>query len=216
MYFVYKIHLMIEYNNLDQPIYAKVKEMILNGELKPGEKIVQEKIAESLGVSRTPLMKALLALENDYLLESKPRRGMYVKTWNDKEIHDIYICREALEGMAARLLAQKRDPDHIKQLENCFRSYTNHSKIDSNKYTQADEWFHSLLIKLTGNAPMDKIYFFGNIYEKVVSRGLLRPPEETLNEHFQIIEAIKNGEAELAEKYAREHIENSRKLLLNQ
>lgn len=216
MRFVYKIQFMIHYQNLDEPIYVRLKEMIINGDLKPGEKIVQEKIAESLGVSRTPLMKALLALENDYLLESIPRRGMYVKTLNDKEIHDIYVCREALEGMAARLLAMEQNPSHVKQLKDCFQPFFKKNKIDVAAYTKADEKFHSLLIKLTNNAPMDKIYFFGNIYEKVVSRGLLRPPEETLEEHKNIIMAIETGEADLAEKYARRHIENSRKLLLNQ
>ena len=81
---------MIEYTDLSQPIYKRLKEMIRNGELKQGEKIVQEKIAEELGVSRTPLMKALLALENEYLVESIPRRGMYLRVLDYKEIIDIY------------------------------------------------------------------------------------------------------------------------------
>ncbi len=206
---------MIEHQNLSEPIYDRLKEMIVSGELKPGEKIVQEKIAELLGVSRTPLMKALLALENDFLLESIPRRGMYVKTLNDKELYDIYVCREALEGMAARILAESNDSKQIAQLKNCFKSFNSENKINSNAYTKADEAFHSLLIKLTGNAPLDKIYFFGSIYEKVINRGLLRPPEETLKEHHSIIKAIEEGDPYLAEKNAREHIQKSRILLLN-
>lgn len=94
--------------DLSQPIYLKLKEMISNGELKQGEKIAQEKIAEKLGVSRTPLMKALLALENEYLVESIPRRGIYLRSLDQKNI-DIYTCREAIEGMAARLLVDKKD-----------------------------------------------------------------------------------------------------------
>lgn len=207
---------MIEYQNLNEPIYLKVKEMIVSGELKQGEKIVQEKIAEALGVSRTPLMKALLALENEYLVESIPRRGMFVRSLGQKEIFDIYVCREALEGMAARLLAQSSDKTTVKELRDCFSPFFSVDKIDLDVYAKADEKFHSLLIKLTGNAPLDKIYFFGNIHEKVISRGLLRPPEETLNEHIKIIDAIENGDADQAEKFAREHIEKSRILLLNQ
>ena len=206
---------MIEHQNLSEPIYNRLKEMIVSGELKPGEKIVQEKIAESLGVSRTPLMKALLALENDFLLESIPRRGMYVKTLNDKELYDIYVCREALEGMAARILAESNNSEHIIQLKSCFKAFTSEGKINSKAYAKADETFHSLLIKLTGNAPLDKIYFFGSIYEKVVNRGLLRPPEETLKEHHSIIKAIEEGNSSLAEKNARNHIQKSRILLLN-
>ncbi|OEK08271.1 hypothetical protein A8C32_02100 [Flavivirga aquatica] len=207
---------MIEYKNLNEPIYLKLKEMILNGELKQGEKIIQEKIAETLGVSRTPLMKALLALENEYLVESIPRRGMYVRALGKKEIIDIYVCREALEGMAARLLALSKDTKVIEALKACFYPFSSHKKINIDAYSKADEKFHSLLIKLTGNEPLDKIYFFGNIHEKVIGHGLVRPPEETLEEHFKIINAIEEEDPDRAEQYAREHIKKSRALLLDQ
>lgn len=67
--------------------------MISNGELKQGEKIAQEKIAEKLGVSRTPLMKALLALENEYLVESIPRRGIYLRSLDQKKYRYIHVSR---------------------------------------------------------------------------------------------------------------------------
>ncbi len=206
---------MIEHTSISEPIYLRLKEMILNGELKQGEKIVQEKIAELLGVSRTPLMKALLALENEYLVKSIPRRGMYIRSWDQKEIIDIYVCREAIEGMAARLLAQAGDKTVVQQLKDCFSPFQNSDHIDIDVYTKADEKFHSLLIKLTGNEPLDKIYFFGNIHDKVIGHGLIRPPEETLDEHFKIIKAIENGDANEAEKVAREHIKKSRELLFD-
>ncbi len=207
---------MIEHSDLSRPIYLKIKEMILAGELKQGEKIVQEKIAESLGVSRTPLRKALLTLENEYLVESIPRRGMYIKSWDEKEIIDIYICREALEGMAARLLALRNDQTINENLQSCFAPFSSNKKIDIKAYSKADEIFHSNLIKLTGNLPLDKIYFFSNIHSKIIGRGLVRPPEETLEEHFEIINAIEKGQADKAERYAREHIKISRELLINQ
>lgn len=207
---------MIEYTDLSQPIYKHLKEMIRNGELKQGEKIVQEKIAEELGVSRTPLMKALLALENEYLVESIPRRGMYLRVLDYKEIIDIYTCREALEGMAARILANKNDASISNTLKACFAPFVEQEHIDENAYAEADEAFHSLLIKLTDNAPLDTIYFFSNIHDKVVGHGLVRPPEETLEEHFDIIKAIALGEADRAEHLVREHVYKSKALLINQ
>ncbi len=207
---------MIEYTDLSQPIYKRLKEMIRNGELKQGEKIVQEKIAEELGVSRTPLMKALLALENEYLVESIPRRGMYLRVLDYKEIIDIYTCREALEGMAARILASKKDASISKKLNACFSHFLGQKTIDENAYAEADEMFHSMLIKLTENAPLDNIYFFSNIHDKVVGHGLVRTPEETLEEHFEIINAIEEGNPDKAEKLVREHINKSKELLINQ
>ncbi|WP_165453879.1 GntR family transcriptional regulator [Hyunsoonleella flava] len=207
---------MIEYTDLSQPIYKRLKEMIRNGELKQGEKIVQEKIAEELGVSRTPLMKALLALENEYLVESIPRRGMYLRVLDYKEIIDIYVCREALEGMAARVLAEKKDKSAVQKLKTCFAPFLNQSEIDEKEYAEADENFHSLLIKLTGNAPLDNIYFFSNIHDKVVGHGLVRTPQDTLEEHFNIIKAIEDGDADKAETLVRSHINKSKELLINQ
>ncbi|TSE07381.1 GntR family transcriptional regulator [Aquimarina algiphila] len=207
---------MIEHADLSRPIYIRLKEMILDGDLKPGEKIIQEKIAETLGVSRTPLMKALLTLENEYLIESIPRRGMFVKTRDLKEIIDVYICREAIEGMAARLLATYKNDNNTDALKKCFTPFLEDENIDSQTYTKADENFHKLLIKLTENAPLDKIYFFSNIHDKVIGHGLVRPPEETLEEHFKIITAIEQGNPDDAERYAREHIRKSRELLIDQ
>ncbi|GAL66744.1 GntR family transcriptional regulator [Jejuia pallidilutea] len=208
---------MIEHTDLSQPIYKRLKEMIRNGELKQGEKLVQEKIADQLGVSRTPLMKALLALENEYLVESIPRKGMYLRVLNYKEIIDIYVCREALEGMAARVLANNKDNiSVVKKLKACFIPFVGQNKIDEQEYAEADEKFHSLLIKLTGNAPLDNIYFFSNIHDKVVGHGLIRPPDETLEEHFEIINAIASGNADEAEKLTRAHINKSKELLINQ
>lgn len=207
---------MIQYTDLSQPIYERLKEMIVNDELKPGEKIVQEKIAELLGVSRTPLMKALLTLENEFLVESIPRRGIFVRTPDLKEIIDVYFCREALEGMAARLLAEQHDTSIIKQLKDCFTPFIAKKKINTKTYAKADENFHKLLIKLTGNTPLDKIYFFSNIHDKVIGYGLVRPPEETMEEHFKIINAIATGDSDNAEQYARAHIRKSREILIDQ
>ncbi len=207
---------MIEHVDLSQPVYERLKHMILSQELKPGDKILQEKIAEKLGVSRTPLLKALQALENEYLVESVPRRGMFVRKLDLKEMIDVYDCREAIEGMAARILAHKKEVQVVKKLRQCFENYTKNSAISEKKYAKSDELFHKLMVQLTGNKPMDKIYFFGNIYSKVVGLGLVRAPEETLQEHFEIIEAIAQGDADKAESKTRKHIQKSRELLVNQ
>lgn len=207
---------MIQHTDLSKPIYIRLKEMIRNGELKQGEKIIQEKIAEKLGVSRTPLMKALLALENEFLVESVPRRGMFIRALDYKEIIDIYTCREALEGMAARILAQKKSASIVKKLRACFAEFSIQKTIDVDDYAKADEKFHYLLVKLTENAPLSKVYFFSNIHDKVIGHGLVRTPEETLEEHFKIISAIEAGNPDDAETQMRAHINKSKKLLINQ
>src|SRR5882724_9088302 len=108
---------MIEHSELSQPVYKKLKDMILMHELIPGQKIVQEKIAKQLGVSRTPLLKALQMLEYEMLVESIPRRGMFVKIMDWQEMVEVFDCRESLEGMAVNLLAQKKNPALAQKLQ---------------------------------------------------------------------------------------------------
>ncbi|REE01184.1 GntR family transcriptional regulator [Marinoscillum furvescens] len=207
---------MIEHSGLSTPIYQELKRMILTQELKPGEKILQEKIAEKLGVSRTPMMKALQLLESEMLVESIPRRGFYVKVFNVQELIDVYDCREVLEGMAARRLAERQDLSTLSKLEKCFSGFDASEGIDQKKYARADGDFHKLLIDLVGNQALNKIYFISNIYSEVVRKGLLRTPEETLAEHWAIIEAIRSGDGSAAEAAARAHIARSRDTLMTQ
>lgn len=202
----------IEHSDLSQPVYRKLKDMILNNELHPGQKIVQEKIAKQLGVSRTPLLKALQMLEYEFLVESIPRRGIFVKQIELHEMIDVFDCREGLEGMAAKLLAQRRTDSCVKKLRNLFKNFQPNS-INLTAYRNADEKFHQLLIDLSGNSTLKRLYFFGNVHTKVIQAGLVRSPEETLNEHLEIIDAIEKGDAVRAEEEMRNHIHKSRQLL---
>lgn len=207
---------MLDNLDLTRSVYKQIKKMILNKELKPGEKILQEKIAEQLGISRTPLARALMLLENDFLVTSIPRRGVYVREFDLKEMIDIFDCREAIEGMAARTLANERSVEAVTQLRNCFIKYKNAKEIDEIAYAKSDDEFHKNLVRLTNNQPLDRIYVFGSIHEKVKDVGLVRSPSETLSEHFRIIDAIEEGDADKAELLTREHIHKSRKLLFDQ
>jgi DNA-binding GntR family transcriptional regulator len=204
---------MIEHSELSQPVYKKLKDMILTHELIPGQKIIQEKIAKQLGVSRTPLLKALQMLEYEMLVESVPRRGMFVKNMDWGEMVEIFECRECLEGMAVNLLTQQKITGIAQKLHKLMEPFLT-GDIDITKYRKADAKFHQTIIDQSGNAMLKKMYFFGNIYSKVVQAGLVRAPEETLPEHLQIIAAIESGDNKLAEQKLRQHIYNSRSLLV--
>lgn len=203
---------MIEHSELSQPVYLQLKNMILTCELLPGQKIIQEKIARHLGVSRTPVLKALQMLEYEMLVESVPRRGMFVKHMDMREMIEIFDCRESLEGMAVNLLTEKRNPVAIQKLQKIFAPFLS-GEIDIHKYRIADAEFHQLIVDLCENTTLKKLYFFGNIYSKVVQAGLVRTPEETLPEHLKILKAIETGNGKLAEQALRQHIHNSRNLL---
>lgn len=91
--------------------------MILTKELIPGQKIVQDKLAQGLGISRTPLRSALQMLEGEYLVESVSRRGVFVRKFCDEEIVEICDCRMALEGRATHLFTEIATPEDVAKLK---------------------------------------------------------------------------------------------------
>jgi len=207
---------MIEYQDLSYKAYLQLKELIISGKLKPGEKILQEHMAQKLGISRMPLHKAFQMLENELLVESIPRRGIYVKKPNLQEIADAFECREALEVVACHRLVESASNEDLDQLENLFAPFRNSPNIDLIEYQQADQRFHDLIIKLTNNKMLMRMEVIGNVLTNSYRKGLIRKPDETLSEHFAIIDALRNRNAEKAEKIIRQHSVKSRKLVLEQ
>jgi DNA-binding GntR family transcriptional regulator len=206
----------IEYQDLSYKAYLQLKELILSGKLKPGEKIPQEHIAQKLGISRMPLHKAFQMLENELLVKSIPRRGIYVKEPNLQEIADAFECREALESVACHRLVESASDEDIDQLENLFTPFRDNPEIDLIAYQQADQQFHDLIIKLTGNKMLMRMEVIGNVLINSYRKGLIRKPDETLCEHFAIIDALRSRDAGKAEKIIRQHSVKSRKVVLEQ
>lgn len=204
---------MIQHSDLSIPVYNKLKEMILENELKPGEKLLQEKLAARLGVSRTPLLKAMQMLEYDFLVESIPRRGMFVKKLSTDEMRDIYDVREGIETVAVRLVAERRDEKQLRQLKNMWKPFENTSPIEVEKYRKADDRFHALLLEFSGNKMLQKVYSHSLVQLRVEQMGLMRPPEETISEHLAILNAIEKGNAELAVHELRNHLQKSKALI---
>jgi len=205
---------MIERTDLSFPVYEKLKSMILQNELKPGEKLLQEKLAQQLGVSRTPLLKAMQMLEFDFLVESIPRRGLYVKKLSVKELHDIYDVREGIECVAIRLTTQCITSERFNELQKIWSQFNSKKGIDLNEYTRADEKFHSLLLEYSENNILKKTYNLSLIQARILQTGLMRAPEETLSEHLAMIQAIKEGDYEKAEMEMKNHLRKSKEMIV--
>ena len=203
----------ISNNELSDQAYVKVRSMIMSKELKPGQKIVQDKLADELGISRTPLRSALQMLEGEGLVESIPRKGVIVKEFNDKEVIEIYDCRMALEGTAIRLFAERASSEEITTLKELFNPFLE-GEIDEHHYQQADAEFHDYIIRNCGNSFLQKIFNQGNLLVCIDIIGLLRPADETLIEHVEIIDAIEKKDIDLAETLLKSHLDISKQLIL--
>ena len=212
------INLGAEHENLDQKAYAILKEMITERRFLPGDKIPQEKLARELGISRTPLVNALKYLVQEKLVEAKPRRGFYVRLFSETEMVSIFELREVLEGLAARRAARQITDDQVKQLHHFFRPFKNTTNItDIRGYAKEDRRFHNFVITVGAKEFLKSILHTYNIisysYQWRGWEGLIRPPNETIQEHLSVIEAISDRDPQAAERLMRRHLKRSKAAL---
>jgi len=207
------------HKSLDSMIYDRLKSMIIERKLVPGEKIPQDKLAHEFGVSRTPLVSALKKLEHEKLIIAIPRRGFYVRLFSKQEMIHIFELREVLEGLAARKVAMRISDSQIHRLTRFFSGFeASTDDIDLKKYRDEDRRFHSFIIEVSNGDILSSILETFNIltlgYQFIEQEGLVRPPNETIHEHKAIIDAIKKRDPINAEELVRLHLRNSKEKLV--
>ncbi|MFQ3621374.1 MAG: GntR family transcriptional regulator [Spirochaetales bacterium] len=206
----------VEFEDLSTKVYKTLKNMIITGELKPGEKLVQEVLAERLGVSRTPLLSAFAKLAQENLVETLPRRGAYVKRFTEQELVDIYDIRMQLEPLGAEKAAIYIKPDEINQIEHLLEEYDKATKEkDMHTLKQIDYQFHMLVMKISGNKLLYDMLSTFNVIIISNIKGLLKPAEKSDSEHHLLLEALKKHNATEARRIMYEHISDSRSNLLH-
>jgi len=198
-------------------VKQRLREMIMEGELAPGTKILQDQIAEKLGVSKTPVLKALHVLESENLVVSVPRKGFFVRKFTLEEIADAFAVREVIEGVAAEEAAAAMTDKEIKRLANLFEPFEPPLDEEATKaYAAADKKFHNLIVAASRNEFIQQINDMMNVLSISFQPGLLRSPEETIPEHQRIVEAIEDRDPLRAREAAMDHLYRTRIWLAEQ
>ena len=183
----------LQYEDLSQRVYGALKHMILTGELKSGQKLVQDELARNLGVSRTPLLTALSKLEREMLVRSVPRRGSFVRRLTPEELVHVWDIRLRLETLGARDAAANATPEAVKELAsrtNAFKSFT-HLQKSAQPLVEADYYFHMQVMHMSGNLLLYDILSSFNIVIMANLGGLLKEPMISAKQHAAIYRAIK-------------------------
>lgn len=211
-----KINL-VEGENFVYSLRAKVlyhiRNDILNGIYKPGETLIEKKLCENLGVSRTPVREAIMQLELEGLVQSIPNKGVIVKGISKKDIEDIYAIRVMIEGFAAKLAAEKitkEDLTELKEIVDLQEFYT--TKKDKEHLIKFDLKFHEIILKAGKSNPLihlQKTFYHYIQKTRVSSYKTSSRAKEALKEHKAILNAIINKDAKQAEKLTVEHIKNA-------
>lgn len=198
---------------LVQQVYSAIFSEIAEGKLAPGARIIQEQIAQLLGVSRQPVQQALLLLRNQGVLQDAPGRGLIVAPMDLDYVRNMYDIRAIMEGLACAKaaernaeLAKKAGPALIEAGRKAVRSGSVSQMI------AADMKFHEFIYQLSENpliAPAMESNWVQT--QRVMGEVLMRDerPRNIWDQHAEILDAIMAGNSEKAEKLARSHITNA-------
>jgi len=198
------------YKPLRDIVFDAIKEAILTGRLKPGERLMEVQLAEEMGVSRTPVREAIRKLELEGLVVMVPRKGAYVSGLTLKDVTEVFEIRSSLEGLAAALAAERITEEEIKILDKILIDITEASeKGDTETVIKKDMEFHQVLFSASRNERLAQI--ISNLKEQIDRfriKSFSNPArvKSVLSEHKGIIDAVKLGDAENAEKLAKAHI----------
>lgn len=199
-------------------VLHEIRNAIFDGKLNQGDRLIENHIAESMGISRTPVREALRQLEIEGLAVNVPRKGTLVKGISKEDAIEIYDIREVLEGLVSRLaclhitrIEIRRLNEIINTMEGCI------STGNDIEYIKAHNEYNEILLNASKNKRLierlETIYDYLKSLRKI---SLLTDERrnEALKEHKDIVHAIEVGDEEIAEKVARVHVYNAKKAFI--
>ncbi|HET6659098.1 MAG TPA: GntR family transcriptional regulator [Rubrobacter sp.] len=204
-------------------VLERLRALILTGEYGPDERLIEEQLAERLGVSRTPVRQALTMLEAEGLVEITPNRGATVCSFSIEDVWDIYDLRAVLEGHAARRAAgriERRELERLRELaremEGLPGQFDDHEE-EIRALVALNQEFHGTIVEASRNRRLERLinrtveiplmfkaFYWYTLHERTISNHY----------HRRILEALENGDAERAEIIMREHVYEGRDFVI--
>ncbi|CAH1689520.1 GntR family transcriptional regulator [Hyphomicrobiales bacterium] len=197
-----------------QVAYTKIKQRILDNDYAPGIAVLEQVLANDLGLSRTPIREALVRLAQEGLVEVVPRHGMRVLPLSPQDMREIYEIMISLEMTATELLARRRPSQQ--EIEPLVRACDDMeialARDDLNEWAKADERFHLSLVELCGNKRLATMVM--GIWEQSHRARMftlrLRPkPVDSTREHREVVNAILRGDGDKARQLYKDHREKA-------
>lgn len=192
---------------LSEKVYDKLKELIMDGELERGTKITETSIAKMFDVSPTPVREAFRRLSSDGLIEVTSWKGVIIKGIDERDLLEIYECREALEGMVGKLAAQNVTNEDIKILEQIL------NKCEKTEHPQdlieLNTEFHNELLKIANNKRLKKLLndlMTVILYDRGISNRYAVRRQEIIEEHIEILKYLRLKDEKKVSELMQLHI----------
>ena len=202
---------------LKSQVLKEIKRAIQTGKLRPGDRIVESQLAEEMGISKFPVREAIRYLEKEGLVVTIPFKGTYVCEFDERDVDELYVVRGALEELAIRLCVSRIDEAKIKRLD-AILAEMQRAADDHNfeKMVSADMRFHHTIFEYSGNQRLlqlwitleDQIKSFIALEEYFYER-----PQELVETHYPVLEAIRMADAGLAQDAVRKHLSQGLEVL---
>jgi len=197
---------------LSEQIKEELMESILNGDIMPGQKLIENTLAKEFGVSQAPVREALRSLEALGFVSVEPYKGATVNKIGREEMHEYFVVRSALEGLAGRIAAEKITDEEIMELENLSKEMIAAAKEgDYERRAQINQIFHNLIIESSHNTILInacKTIRLGS-WSRATSKHTNLDPELIATRHKNLIDLLKKRDGEGLEKELRLHISES-------
>jgi DNA-binding GntR family transcriptional regulator len=200
----------IEKKTLHEEIANNLKELIMSGELQEGDKIKEDELCSSMGISKTPLREALRVLSVEGLIKLVPNRGSFVSTPTFEEIREMFDVMSVLEGICARAAVKKMSAKDLAALEKL------HDKLEKNfkrraqrEYIRINNQFHAFVQEMAGNRTLNQIV--NGLRQKILlyryqSLNLPERFEQSIQEHRDLIKAFRKKDSKKVETLMRRHL----------
>ena len=201
-------------------VFNTLRQAILTGELKPGERLMEIHLANKLGVSRTPIREAIRKLELEGLVTMIPRRGAEVAQITEKSMNDVLEIRRALDALCVELACERITEEDLGRLKQACEAFEAAVRTkDIKKVAKADVELHDIIVQATGNQRLvqlinnlsEQMYRYRFEYIKDISQH-----QQLIDEHRMIYESIVKKDKEAASQAAHVHIDNQKKAIIAQ
>ena len=193
-------------------VFQEIREDILKGKFKENEELREATLGKKLGVSRTPVREALRQLELEGLVHIIPNKGAYVTGITEKDVHDIYMTRSMLEGLCARWAAEHISEEQIQEMEEVLLLTEYHlDRGNAEQLAELDGKFHEVLYDASQSRILRHILSDFHKYVQVARKRSVKKEKKkkkSLEEHREILNALRTGDAGRAEELAHIHILN--------
>ncbi len=199
------------YLPLRDVVFQTLRQAILKGELQPGERLMEMKLAEKLGVSRTPIREAIRKLELEGLVVMNPRRGAAVANITEKDTKDVLEVRRTLEMFAVEVACERITEEQLVQLKLAAKAFEASKGSDLIRIAETDMQFHEIIYEATWNDRL--VQMLNNLRENMYRYRIeyLKDSnyyDSLVREHKAILSAIESKNIEQARICMRDHIDN--------